>query len=391
MIPITCRNMRPMLVAGKHAFVIPQRNQSSFSLFKKHSDSEVDRRLSDFIQSKPELKGSFVIPSEINGDEKAELCKMLKVAPSTPLIQIQEQRLLIEPTVIGWGGEKEVKLGTLIRSDGIEKVAIWVQKGQKISNGFLGLNKDRALIQLTEDIHKIAEKVIQEDQTRAIYGSHPYLESLPLTSPFVFDKQVHRVVQLEAGSLDNFLKGTTTVPKILTILRDAGIGLSVVHDKGYVHNDIKPANILVGMEGQGKLADFGLSGENGKLERGHTVAYVDPSRQFDENGTGILDWRGDIYSLALTLSDTTSFQELYDWDNKDHRIIYQELQAFTSELLAPAKRDQRMNARGFTDVLNDIIRKASDLGFSTIGKIDLKDALLRKQEERHSFVFQCDD
>ncbi|EGZ29095.1 hypothetical protein PHYSODRAFT_469139 [Phytophthora sojae] len=42
------------------------------------------------------------------------------------------------------------------------------------------------------------------------------------------------------------------------MLHDAALGLDYLHKKGLVHGHLKLSNILVGADGQAKLADFGL-------------------------------------------------------------------------------------------------------------------------------------
>jgi serine/threonine protein kinase len=42
-------------------------------------------------------------------------------------------------------------------------------------------------------------------------------------------------------------------------------GLSHLHELGYVHNDIKPTNILVTKDNRAKLADFAFSGKVGEI------------------------------------------------------------------------------------------------------------------------------
>lgn len=46
---------------------------------------------------------------------------------------------------------------------------------------------------------------------------------------------------------------------ILAVMLHAGRGLAAVHDRGLVHADIKPENILIGQDGRVRVADFGIA------------------------------------------------------------------------------------------------------------------------------------
>ncbi|PFH60156.1 hypothetical protein XA68_11370 [Ophiocordyceps unilateralis] len=68
----------------------------------------------------------------------------------------------------------------------------------------------------------------------------------------------------EEGTLDRFLGnvgrgGRLDDFRIFKILQDLCLGLKEIHDAGFMHLDMKPANILISFEGALKIGDFGLA------------------------------------------------------------------------------------------------------------------------------------
>ncbi len=65
---------------------------------------------------------------------------------------------------------------------------------------------------------------------------------------------------MEAGALEECLRdGPLPVDQALTLFREIAIGLRHAHDKGVLHCDLKPANVLLDQDGKPRLADFGQS------------------------------------------------------------------------------------------------------------------------------------
>ncbi len=111
---------------------------------------------------------------------------------------------------------------------------------------------------------------------------------------------------LEGGSLRDLLDrgDRLTLSQALAVGLQACRGLHYAHGRGFVHRDVKPANLLFGEDGRLRVADFGLA--RALAESSHTepqgivlgtVRYVSP----EQAAAAPLDGRSDVYSLALVL------------------------------------------------------------------------------------------
>ena len=71
---------------------------------------------------------------------------------------------------------------------------------------------------------------------------------------------------VEGSSLEAILIAhrQLTPEQSLGVLRGALIGLASAHERGVVHRDIAPTNILADMAGTSKLVDFGLAAQVGR-------------------------------------------------------------------------------------------------------------------------------
>ncbi|MGW1994542.1 serine/threonine-protein kinase [Embleya sp. NPDC001921] len=145
-------------------------------------------------------------------------------------------------------------------------------------------------------------RVVREQGLRL---EHPHVSS-PYT--WVADGDVLIAMELYAGgSLASLIRdhGALPEPYVAAILGQLLDALEHVHDVGLVHRDVKPANVLLEVTGQGRphclLGDFGLAlpREGPRLtEAGHVVGtwgYLPP-----EAATGAPpDVRRDLYALGI--------------------------------------------------------------------------------------------
>ncbi|MER5637922.1 serine/threonine-protein kinase [Kitasatospora sp. NPDC002227] len=91
----------------------------------------------------------------------------------------------------------------------------------------------------------------------------------------------------------------------------AGIceGLAHLHGSGWVHTDLKPENVLIGQDGEVRLADFGLaielSGTHGLCAPMGTPDYLPPERRREPIGLQGVKVRttADIWALGIVIHE----------------------------------------------------------------------------------------
>lgn len=108
---------------------------------------------------------------------------------------------------------------------------------------------------------------------------------------------------VERGSFEQLIHKQGRLPESLVIqwAEQIARGLEAAWERGVIHRDIKPGNILLAEDQSAKIVDFGLALIRG-LDREHEDVWATPHYVAPEKLTGQLeDFRGDIYSLGATL------------------------------------------------------------------------------------------
>ena len=161
------------------------------------------------------------------------------------------------------------------------------------------------------------------------------------------------------GSLDDRLMaaGRFSEDQVFAWGIDLCDTLAFVHEKGIVHHDIKPMNILFAGDGTIKLGDFGVANRNAG-----TRPYMPPEMLLGEH-VARMDPRVDVYSLGLTLLEALTGQHPFEELNHNeavqrriaHDFIPGNLPRWVQEVLLkathPTPELRFQTARDFADAI----------------------------------------
>jgi ABC-type branched-subunit amino acid transport system substrate-binding protein len=144
----------------------------------------------------------------------------------------------------------------------------------------------------------------RECETLGMFGDHPYVVRVFQAGISEFGIPYIVMEYLPTGSLADRLN--TDGPLLWDEVTAIGVklagALESAHRAGILHLDIKPANVLVGLNGEPKLGDFGVARVRAALgvttqTLTLTVGYAPPERFIGDEPTAA----SDIYSLGATL------------------------------------------------------------------------------------------
>jgi WD40 repeat protein/serine/threonine protein kinase len=157
-----------------------------------------------------------------------------------------------------------------------------------------GWKEDLAVKSPNRETLKISggkDSFVNEAETWVGLGLHPHIVSCYYVRTLGGIPRVF-VEYVEGGTLAEWIRDGRLYQgplrevreKILDMAIQFAWGLSYAHERGLVHQDVKPANVMVGADGVVKVTDFGLAraqvvdGESQRATLGGTPEYFSPEQ-----------------------------------------------------------------------------------------------------------------
>jgi hypothetical protein len=129
---------------------------------------------------------------------------------------------------------------------------------------------------------------------------------------------------VEGPTLKSLIQGRALGDRrALRLLTQVAEALDAAHEKGLIHRDVKPQNILIGDRDHAYLADFGLTkapDDAGMTATGQfvgTIDYVSPEQARGESATAA----SDVYALAGVLHETLTGQVPFPRTSEDRTLF----------------------------------------------------------------------
>ncbi len=260
---------------------------------------------------------------------------------------VQPHKFLLKPNYLRNFRLKEVigKGGSAIVYKGIQKslgreVAIKILKQVALGEG------------------KFHERVFREIQTMAML-KHPNI--VRLYDAAIDNEEVYLIYELIDGMTlrELVLKGPVKEEETARIVKQVCEALIYAHNRGIIHRDVKPENILLTSEGEVKLTDFGIArmlGDNKKRQpitltmkntSMGTAYYMAPEQRKSAHD---IDERADVYALGVVLFELLTGEVPIgnlDYFFESSERINKDLQPLLKESLNPIKKNRPRTAEDF--------------------------------------------
>jgi serine/threonine protein kinase/Flp pilus assembly protein TadD len=152
---------------------------------------------------------------------------------------------------------------------------------------------------------------------------------------------------------------TDYIVSVSKMMVNVASALEYAHQRGVLHRDVKPSNILIDANGTPKLVDFGLARVQGQARQTlsgeifGTPDYMSPEQSRSAEN---IDHRSDVYSLAATYYECLTLQPPFKADTVNETLT----KIVSTEPVAPKKHCPRLSNDFNTVLLHALQKRPED-------------------------------
>ncbi|XP_063818041.1 STE20-like serine/threonine-protein kinase isoform X2 [Pseudophryne corroboree] len=272
------------------------------------------------------------------------------------------------------GGEKKKKQYEHVKRDQNPE-EVWEIIGE-LGDGAFGKvfkaqNKETGILAAAKVIDTKSEDELEDYMVEIdILAScdHPHI--VKLLDAFYYENNLWILIEFCAGGAVDAvmleLERPLTEPHIRVICRQTLEALVYLHDNKIIHRDLKAGNILLSLEGDVKLADFGVSAKNTKtLQRRDsfigTPYWMAPEVVMCETSKDKpYDFKADVWSLGITLIEMAQIEPPHHELNP-MRVLLKIAKSEPPTLAQPSRW-----SRDFNDFLRKCLEKNIEARWTTV-------------------------
>jgi len=238
---------------------------------------------------------------------------------------------------IGEGGMAQVFLAER-EQDGLQLVLKVLEPRLRADQTFF-----RRFVQEYKLVAGLQNEYVAHIYDQGFAGEHPYIA----------------MEYLSGGTLAARIHEGMTSLTALRVVSQIARALDAIHERGVIHRDLKPPNILFRANGRPVLVDFGLAKDlaaNLTLTRhGEVIAtprYMSPEQCLGKPA----DRRSDLYSLGVIFYEMLTGRRLYEAEGPAG-LVYQHVHGPVPQL--PTR------LAGYQSILNRLLAKAPEARFQS--------------------------
>jgi serine/threonine protein kinase len=181
-----------------------------------------------------------------------------------------------------------------------------------------------------DDTQEFRERFVREAQTAGIL-SHPNIVTIhDIGEDAETQTSFIAMEYIEGKNLKMLLSEKTKLPfeQISEMIAEIAEALDYAHRKGIIHRDVKPANVIITVDGKVKITDFGIAkiASSNLTTTGQFLGT--PNYMSPEQVSGApVDGRSDLFSLGVVLYELLTSKKPFQGDNLtaiSYKIVHED-------------------------------------------------------------------